>query len=1008
MPKDVIITPASGLIDFKDTGGASDATIQLDDLGNLNITNAGGVLSIGNTAANVYIGDGTNSVDIIFEQNGKIRGLSNKTLTLGQSDSFINFASPLTFISPDGTKTIMARMLNTDVLSFQGGAGELLSLNDSMTGTIFSVNDISGIPSIEVLDTGVVKLAPYSGTVSIGTTDSSVSTLFVKSSQSTYALDVQKTTGHAVAIFYQANSSFNTDVYINNAGSATNWMLQRRNDGATWWYNDGANPIVMHVQATERLRINPDGVTTTIRSNNTNNIVESVGSNGYGAFYAKGSGTNPSYMFFASNSVETGRIAVTNTNAVTFQHGQSATERFRIAPEGPVIFGRTYQSNERVGLGGTTSAYTSATSASGVYDDTTISSGQTAGYTTFSQYPSTAAASFTVGSMMHFKAQFYTKGSGSTITNQFGFTATGLTQATNNYGFYADMNSQANTWNAYMQGTAQNYFGGNVGVGHNDPSSFYGMNTRLLVVNNQNAATILAVGNSTAGATASTQIKMVGGTANSHTTYSLSDNTGVPTANIDFGSGVTNFTMTYGGSTKFTLAPSGQVTLGAPNGTAPLVTSSTTKVTNLNADLIDGLDSTVLVYGSSVSGSQGGPGGTWSGTHISQYKSGFWDQSGASWTPDTGWWWGITAAHTSNTSSYMYGAQLVFQNSTNPAVYIRTLTGGATPAANPWYQVWHAGTDGAGSGLDADLLDGYHVGTSGSTVPLLNGNNTFSGQVGFSSSATSSYNLLASTAIAAKANAVSGFEVQAQGSAATAGAAVMTFHRPSSYAAFFGIDTDNNWKVGGWSMGAVSYKIWHEGNDGTGTGLDADLLDGSHRDTAYNNFGNGTIPVRHSSGYLYSNFFNCTADTQTVAPSHVAIQTSSDNFIRWQTWAQFKTNLGMAGIESTGLGLTGTVSLDTTTNTAAEWAALPVGYARMFGTAALRGGVGTEGAPDTNYGYFFKMANRDAGSPGWAGLWASYTTNDFYVGRSSDGSTTATWTKMASIEDTLALSIALG
>jgi hypothetical protein len=38
-----------------------------------------------------------------------------------------------------------------------------------MTGTIFSVSDISGIPSIEVLDTGVVKLAQYGGFVAYGT-----------------------------------------------------------------------------------------------------------------------------------------------------------------------------------------------------------------------------------------------------------------------------------------------------------------------------------------------------------------------------------------------------------------------------------------------------------------------------------------------------------------------------------------------------------------------------------------------------------------------------------------------------------------------------------------------------------------------------------------------------------------------------------------------------------------------------------------------------------------------
>ena len=99
MPKNVIITPASGLIDFKDDAGNIDAFIQLDGSGNLNISNTGGNLSLGNTATDVYIGDGTNSVDIIFEQNGDIRALAGKTLTLGQSDSNIAVASPTTFNS---------------------------------------------------------------------------------------------------------------------------------------------------------------------------------------------------------------------------------------------------------------------------------------------------------------------------------------------------------------------------------------------------------------------------------------------------------------------------------------------------------------------------------------------------------------------------------------------------------------------------------------------------------------------------------------------------------------------------------------------------------------------------------------------------------------------------------------------------------------------------------------------------------------------------------------------
>ena len=50
-----------------------------------------------------------------------------------------------------------------------GTAGQLFSVTDTFTGTIFSANDVSGIPSIEVLDTGLVKLAQYNGQVTIST-----------------------------------------------------------------------------------------------------------------------------------------------------------------------------------------------------------------------------------------------------------------------------------------------------------------------------------------------------------------------------------------------------------------------------------------------------------------------------------------------------------------------------------------------------------------------------------------------------------------------------------------------------------------------------------------------------------------------------------------------------------------------------------------------------------------------------------------------------------------------
>jgi len=89
-----------------------------------------------------------------------------KPETSETSDPSIVFKSgatsgdPITLsVTDDGT---------TSTLSFDGSAGQLFSVTNSFTGTIFSVNDVSGVPSIEVEDDGTVRLAEFSGNVLIG------------------------------------------------------------------------------------------------------------------------------------------------------------------------------------------------------------------------------------------------------------------------------------------------------------------------------------------------------------------------------------------------------------------------------------------------------------------------------------------------------------------------------------------------------------------------------------------------------------------------------------------------------------------------------------------------------------------------------------------------------------------------------------------------------------------------------------------------------------------------
>ncbi len=68
--------------------------------------------------------------------------------------------------------TQKAYELNSGTLSWEGSAGQLFSITNNLTsGSIFSVNDVSGIPSIDVNANGTVSIAAYGGNVGVGTTN---------------------------------------------------------------------------------------------------------------------------------------------------------------------------------------------------------------------------------------------------------------------------------------------------------------------------------------------------------------------------------------------------------------------------------------------------------------------------------------------------------------------------------------------------------------------------------------------------------------------------------------------------------------------------------------------------------------------------------------------------------------------------------------------------------------------------------------------------------------------
>lgn len=92
---------------------------------------------------------------------------SDKNVLITPNTGSTTAEPTIRFTGADNTP-ITLRVLDPGTLSFEGSAGQLFSIANGLTGTIFSVNDISGIPSLEILDTGLVKLAQYNGSVVIG------------------------------------------------------------------------------------------------------------------------------------------------------------------------------------------------------------------------------------------------------------------------------------------------------------------------------------------------------------------------------------------------------------------------------------------------------------------------------------------------------------------------------------------------------------------------------------------------------------------------------------------------------------------------------------------------------------------------------------------------------------------------------------------------------------------------------------------------------------------------
>lgn len=114
-----------------------------------------------------------------------------------------------------------------------------------------------------------------------------------------------------------------------------------------------------------------------------------------------------------------------------------------------------------------------------------------------------SAVPYTVTAVRAYSASQGTFNADSTVTTQIGFAAEGtLIGATNNYGFWSNITAGTGRWNLYVNGTADNYFAGNVGIGTTTVNAI-GTTTNLAMYGSASSSISLRAAGGTGGYLAS-------------------------------------------------------------------------------------------------------------------------------------------------------------------------------------------------------------------------------------------------------------------------------------------------------------------------------------------------------------------------------------------------------------------------------------------------------------------------------------------------------------------------
>ena len=336
-------------------------------------------------------------------------------------------------------------------------------------------------------------------------------------------------------------------------------------------------------------------------------------------------------------------------------------------------------------------------------------------------------------------------------------------------------------------------------------------------------------------------------------------------------------------------------------GTKPWGNSNDGSGSGLDADTVDGVQASSLVRSDAADTMSGTY--TFSGGHgaINITNSSILSSASSNWTGDPG---GSGKIQYHSNRWYIVG-----DSSSNRIVQFRRNNADKSYIDNNGALIgggnWYSGNDGSGSGLDADLLDGQH----GSYYAQFDH---------FRSTGNSNYTSTTTSALASEAfsdgamksyltSHKTGWSYAGNGDLTDAGR--LTELAGTSW--LWWTDNSSDSSTGyytalciapntGGSAGKMfvynnqgsSYapgwrEIWTSTSDGSGSGLDADLLDGYHASTTRN--AANTIPIRDGNGYLHLGWINTTSGATSSTINR--IYASNDGYIRYVTPATFRDQI---------------------------------------------------------------------------------------------------------------------